>query len=46
MRENKRILIVDDEPYKILGVKRVLQQKGYKKILRIMDIAQNGKQAI
>lgn len=42
MREIKRILIVDDEPYNILSLNVFLQQSGYKKILRIVDIAHNG----
>lgn len=46
MTENKRILIVDDEPYNILGLKIVLQQSGVKNILSIVDTAHNGKQAI
>ena len=45
MTENKRILIVDDEPYNILGLKIVLQQSGVKNILSIVDTAHNGKQA-
>jgi CheY-like chemotaxis protein len=46
MKENKRILIVDDEPYNILGLKIVLSQSGFKNILNIVDTAHNGKQAI
>ena len=46
MVENKRILLVDDEPYNILGLKIVLQQSGVKNILSIIDTAHNGKQAI
>ena len=45
MIENKRILIVDDEPYNILGLKIVLQQSGIKNILSIVDTAHNGRQA-
>jgi CheY-like chemotaxis protein len=45
MIENKRILIVDDEPYNILGLKIVLQQSGIKNILSIVDSAHNGKKA-
>jgi CheY-like chemotaxis protein len=33
MRDNKRILLVDDEPYNILGLKIVLQQSGIKNLM-------------
>lgn len=46
MKKNRRILIVDDEPYNILGLKVVLQQSGIKNILSLIDSANNGKQAI
>jgi CheY-like chemotaxis protein len=32
MTKNRRILIVDDEPYNILGLSIVLQQSGYERI--------------
>jgi CheY-like chemotaxis protein len=37
---------VDDEPYNLLGLKIVLQQSGIKNILKIVDTAYNGQQAI
>ena len=46
MIDNKRILIVDDEPYNILGLKIVLQQSGFKNILSLIDTANNGEQAV
>lgn len=46
MNKNRRILIVDDEPYNLLGLKIVLQQSGIKNILKIVDTAYNGQQAI
>lgn len=46
MNSNRRILIVDDEPYNILGLKIVLQQSGVNSIINIVDTAYNGQQAI
>ena len=43
MIENKRILVVDDEPYNILGLKIVLSQSGVKNILSLVDNAYNGE---
>jgi hypothetical protein len=43
MIEKKRILIVDDEPYNIFGLKIVMQQSGVKNILSIVDTAHNGQ---
>ena len=37
---------MDDEPYNLLGLKIVLQQSGIKNILKIVDTAYNGQQAI
>ena len=42
MIENRRILVVDDEPYNILGLKIVLSQSRVKNILSIIDTAFNG----
>jgi YesN/AraC family two-component response regulator len=42
MIDNRRILIVDDEPYNILGLKIVISQSGIKNIMRIIDTAYNG----
>jgi CheY-like chemotaxis protein len=33
INKNRRILIVDDEPYNILGLKVVLQQSGIKNLI-------------
>ena len=46
MRDNKRILLVDDEPYNILGLKIVLQQSGIKNLMQLVDTAYNGQQAL
>jgi len=43
MTDKKRILIVDDEPYNIFGLKIVMQQSGVKNILSIVDKAHNGQ---
>ena len=43
MIENRRILIVDDEPYNIFGLKIVLSQSGVKNILSLVDTAYNGE---
>lgn len=46
MTQNRRILIVDDEPYNILGLSIVLQQSGYERIVQLIDKAYNGKEAV
>ena len=46
MNKFKRILIVDDEPYNVLGLTIVLSQTGIKNILSIVDKANNGKIAV
>ena len=46
INKNRRILVVDDEPYNILGLKVVLQQSGIKNIIQKVDIAYNGQQAV
>lgn len=46
MNKFKRILIVDDEPYNVLGLTIVLSQAGIKNILSIVDKANNGKIAV
>ena len=43
MMNNRRILIVDDEPYNILGMQIVLNQSGYKGIKHLVDTAHNGE---
>lgn len=37
---------MDDEPYNLLGLKIVLQQSGIKNILKLVDTAYNGQQAL
>ncbi len=37
-----KILIVDDEPYNIMGLKVILLQSGYQGIINIIDEAYNG----
>ena len=46
MKENRRILLVDDEPYNILGLKIVLQQSKIKNLMNLVDTAYNGQQAV
>jgi hypothetical protein len=42
MNENRRIMIVDDEPYNILGLSIILKQSGYPNIHSIIDGAHSG----
>ena len=42
----KRILIVDDEPYNILGLTTQLAQMGFNNIQQIIDQAFNGQSAL
>ena len=42
MNENRRIMIVDDEPYNVLGLTIILQQSGYQNIQSIIDCAHTG----
>ena len=46
MKKNRRILLVDDEPYNILGLKIVLQQSKIKNLMNLVDTAYNGQQAV
>lgn len=46
MLQNKRILIVDDEPYNIVGMKVLLPQACDIGILDYVDEARNGKEAV
>jgi CheY-like chemotaxis protein len=46
MNQNRRILIVDDEPYNQLGLKIMLSQAGYPWIEDFIDYANNGHEAI
>jgi CheY-like chemotaxis protein len=46
MNNNRRIMIVDDEPYNVLGLTIILQQSGYTNIHSIIDTAYSGKQAL
>ena len=39
-------MIVDDEPYNILGLTIILQQSGYSNIQSIIDSAHTGQQAL
>jgi CheY-like chemotaxis protein len=43
---NRRILLVDDEPYNLLALKIVLQQCGIQNIIQQVDTAYNGQEAI
>ena len=42
MKKNRRILIVDDEPYNLFGMQIILEQCGYKNINYLIDTANNG----
>jgi CheY-like chemotaxis protein len=46
MRKNRRILIVDDEPYNILALQIILQKSGYPQIKEFIDSANNGQEAV
>ena len=45
LNSNRHILIVDDEPYNIMGIKVILLQSGYQGIVNIIDEAFNGQEA-
>ena len=45
MKQNRRILLVDDEPYNILALQVLLQQCGYPNLKQLIDVAYNGKEA-
>lgn len=44
--QNRRILIVDDEPYNLMGLEVLLQQTGYKNIMNLIDKAGDGLEAV
>jgi len=44
--KRNRILIVDDEPFNVLGMKVLLQQYSFKSICKIIDVAYNGVEAV
>ncbi len=46
MKKNRRILIVDDEPYNLMAIQIVLQQCGYQSIKKLVDTACSGEQAV
>lgn len=46
MRKNRRILIVDDEPYNILALQIILQKSGYPETKDLIDSANNGQEAL
>ena len=46
MKYNRRILIVDDEPYNLLALQIILFQCGFPKIKYLIDTAYNGKEAV
>ena len=45
MKNNRRILIVDDQPYNLIGLSIILQQSGYPMIDQIIDVANNEMKA-
>ena len=45
MKQNRRILLVDDEPYNILALQVLLYQCGYPNLKQLIDVAYNGKEA-
>ena len=46
MKNNRRILIVDDEPYNLLSLQIQILICGYSQLKHMIDTANNGKQAI
>ena len=46
MKNNRRILIVDDEPYNQLALQIILFQCGFPNIKYLIDNAYNGKEAV
>ena len=46
MKNNRRILIVDDEPYNLLSLQIQILICGYPQLKHMIDTANNGKQAI
>ena len=46
MRKNRRILLVDDEPYNILALQIILQKSGYPHVKDFIDSANNGQEAV
>ena len=46
MIRNRRILIVDDEPYNLLSLKIMLPQASFKEINELVDEALNGEEAV
>ena len=44
--DTKRILIVDDEPFNVLGLFMMVKQTGYGDALNFVDRAYNGLEAI
>ena len=46
LNSDRRILIVDDEPYNIMGLKIILMQIGVPNIISIIEEAFNGNEAI
>ena len=46
LNKDRRILLVDDEPYNIMGLKILFSQAGYESILSKIDHAFNGQEAI
>ena len=42
----KRILIVDDEPYNVLGLIIMIKQIGFDSVMNLVDRAYNGLEAI
>ena len=46
MKQNRRILLVDDEPYNLLGLSIIIQQCGFPGIKHLIYTANNGQQAL
>jgi CheY-like chemotaxis protein len=46
MNNNRRIMIVDDEPYNILGLQIIISQSGFEGIEKLIDKANNGQEAL
>ena len=42
IKNNKRILIVDDEPYNILSLQILIKMSGYPNLISLVDTCNNG----
>ena len=45
-KHERRILIVDDEPFNIIGLDAIIQHAGFPEIVNLIDKAYNGQEAL